>query len=166
MTTDFEGEPDDEEGAPRAARRDRRHESSAFVAEAVEYFLTLCGWPFVRVHPQEVLTVATPNGPRMRVRTQAARTPVESSLVRMLTRESRDPTLVGYELVLALPDTPRTRRAYSAAVAALPAGRNVTWLFVDRGGGVEMVPPPRGQAEAAGPAPMLDQSSTRSETAA
>ena len=147
--------------ARSSGRRDRTTETSAFVGAAIERWLVWNESPIVRIHPQELLAGRTPIGVRVRIRIQAARTSVASSVARLLLRESRDPMLVGYTPALALPDTPSNRRSCGDAVAALPPGRTIIWLFVDREGAIEVVPPPHENREAAEPE-SADQSSTRS----
>jgi hypothetical protein len=155
----------DERVSDRSRARDRSHESSAFVADAITRWLRLNDANIVRLHPQEILGGKTPIGIRVRIRIQAARTSVESSIDRLFLRESRDALLQGYTLALALPDLPRHRRAHEQLVAAMPPERPITWLFVGRYGQVEVVPPPREGHEAVEPE-SADQSSARSGTTA
>ncbi len=150
----------------RARHRDRSHEASEFVAASVTHWLTASGATIMRVHPQEMFAGGTPIGLGVRIRVQAARTPVASSIQRMLLRESRDdPRLRGHVLAVALPDLPRLRRACAELVADLPPERPITWLFVSRYGEVEVVAPPRESDGAAQPSGD-GQSSMRSGTTA
>lgn len=140
--------------------RDRHHEDSTHVMSSVRRWIEQHGGHWQRIHPQEVWAGRTPIGPCVRIRAQAARTPVESSLERMLRRAERNPVLMGVPVAIALPDLPRLRQAVAAVVAQAPE-LPVTWLFVGDLGHVAVVPPPQHEAEATGPE-TDDQISTRS----
>lgn len=146
--------------------RDRTYEGSEFVAESVTRWLVSAGATVLRVHPQELVAGKTPIGLRVRIRFQAARTPIRSSLDAFLRRERIDPMVSGYPLALALPDLPRLRRKQEALVAALPPGRGIHWIFVGRYGQIDVVPPPRTEREAADDSATADQSSIRSGSTA
>ncbi|MCC7137784.1 MAG: hypothetical protein IT460_05075 [Planctomycetes bacterium] len=146
--------------------RDRTYEGSEFVAESVTRWLVSTGATVLRVHPQELVAGKTPIGIRVRIRFQAARTPIQSSLDAFVRRERIDPMLSGYPLALALPDLPRLRREQEALVAALPPERWIHWIFVGRYGQIDVVPPPRHEREAADDAETADQSSIRSGSTA
>lgn len=156
----------DDMSAPRrfdeSEPRDRTYEDSEFVAESVTRWLASTGATIVRVHPQELVAGRTPIGLRVRIRFQAARTPIQSSLNALVRRERIAPNLRGYPLALALPDLPRLRRKQEALVAAFPPGLGLTWIFVGRYGQIDVVPPPRHEREAADDAVAADQSSIRS----
>jgi hypothetical protein len=122
------------------------------------------GGHWQRIHPQEVWAGRTPIGLCVRIRAQSARTPVESSVDRMLRRAERIPMLMGVPVAIALPDLPRLRRAVAAVVDQVPE-LPMTWLFVSDTGHVMVGPPPQQDAEATGPAGE-DQSSTRSDRTA
>lgn len=132
----------------RAGLRDRSYEASEFVAASVTRWLTASGASILRVHPQEVIAGKTPIGPRVRIRIQAARTPIRSSLDDMARREQIHVQVRGYPVALALPDLPRLRRAAARVVAALPPEKRLTWIFVGRYGQIDVVTPPRPEDEA------------------
>lgn len=148
----------------RPRRRVRTHEDSSHVDRAVTAWLAKHGANVIRVHPQELLAGKTPIGMRVRIRMQAARTPIESSLNDVARREQTHPQVRGYPLALALPDLPRLRREAESVLAALPPQRTLTWIFVGRYGQIDVVAPPRHEDEAAPDLEPTDQSSTRSDT--
>ena len=141
--------------------RVRSHEDSSHVQRAIVGWLIRSGASVVRIHPQEVWAGKTPIGPCVRVRAQAARTPIQSSIQRMMDRAMRHPELMGVPLAIALPDLPRLRTEVEWLMASTP-GLPVTWLFVGRYGAVAVVPPPHVEREVARQPEDEGQSSTRS----
>lgn len=142
--------------------RNRSHEDARHVHRAVMRWLTARGASCAGTHRQEILAGRTPIGQSVRIWVQAARTPIYSSLSRLLARARQDPLAQGVTLAIALPDLPRLRRE-ARRVALISPDVAVTWLFVASGGAVAVVPPPRADHGAAEGPSRLDQSSMRSE---
>jgi hypothetical protein len=145
---------------PPGPRR-RGHEDSSHVQLAIVQWLGRSGANVVRIHPQEICAGKTPIGVCVRIRSQAARTPIESSIQRMMDRGTRRPELMGVPIALALPDLPRLRQRVARIVTATP-DLPITWLFVSRYGAVAVVPPPDDDRAVAGRPEGEGQSSTRS----
>lgn len=124
----------------RPRKRGKTHETSAFVERAVLAWVVAQGGFSLRLRSGEIVAAKTAIGPPVRIRVQAARTPVRSTVATLLLRRHRDPMLGGYLCAVAVPDTPGARRDRERLLEDQP-GLSVTWLFVDRFGRVDVVRP-------------------------